>query len=199
MSLSLILLCARCSAASRASRLSPMSVRSEIALSSALRFSFEPLRHRLGEREAAAVAVLGAQPVQDLVELARARRDLRGDQLAVVGGFRRDVACRRRRDFARRDRETQRIGHHRHFAGRDALEAALGFGERHDRDCGGDHRRDGDRAERGLQAHLDAEFGLRRSFSHSSIPIPKRGPRSMSPLIAAHCRPSPILQRSARA
>ena len=43
----------------------------------------QALRHRLRDREAGGVALADAQPVHDLVELARAVRDLRADQLAV--------------------------------------------------------------------------------------------------------------------
>ena len=137
----------------------------------------QALRHRLGDGEAAAVALADAQPVHDGVEVARAARDLRGDQLAVVGALRRDVARSGGRDFAGGDRQPQCIGHHRHFAGRDALEAALGIRERHDRDRGGDHRHDGDRAERGLQTHLDAEFALAATSSRSSSRPQNGGPR----------------------
>ncbi len=62
------------------------------------------LCHRLGDGKAGGIALSDAQPVHDLVELARARRDLRGDQLAVVGGLGRYIARGRGRDFARSHR-----------------------------------------------------------------------------------------------
>ena len=131
----------------------------------------EPLRHRLGDGKAAGVALSDAQPVHDGIEIARTARDLRGDQLAVVGALGRHIARGRGGNLARGGREAQRVGHRRHFAGRDALEAALRLRERHDRDRGGDHRHDGDRAERGLQPHLDAEFrGFRLSVAHEEAP-----------------------------
>src|SRR6267378_2047046 len=161
-----------------------------------LEIVLQALRHRFGDREAAALALSDAQPVHDLVEVARARGDLRGDQAAVVRSPGRHEARRRGGDFAGSDREAQRVGHHRHFAARYARETALGIGERHDRDRGGHHRRDGDNSECDLQLDLDAELGLaRRNVTHGSTSAPRRQSRPPP----KKCAPGPMAGPGANA
>ena len=116
--------CAAHRAAPRACRCS--AVRSEIASSSALRLSFRRCDIASTSRRPAAVACPTRSRSMISVEVARAGRDLAGDRAAVVRGLGADEARGRRRDLARRDREPQRVGHHRHFVARHALEAALG-------------------------------------------------------------------------